>query len=75
MFVCYCSGYLLRFSKLQRKPGDLVYILCANWFKQWMEYTGYQVGQAQWVWLSGRTGVVGVAKWSVNYRVVVVVGI
>ena len=46
MYVCMCvcfSGYLLRFSKMERKPGDLVYILCANWFKLWMEYTGYQV--------------------------------
>ena len=45
--LCYIfflfRGYLLRFAKSNRKPGELVYILCANWFKLWMEYTGYQV--------------------------------
>ena len=43
VFVDLCRGYLLRFHKAGLKPGDIVYIIDGDWFKQWRKVTGYEV--------------------------------
>lgn len=37
------SGYLHRFSKMGKKSGDTVYLIAAQWFRTWQEYTHYQM--------------------------------
>ena len=41
--VCLFRGYLLRFNKMGKKPGDTVYLIDGQWFRQWKRVTGYEV--------------------------------
>ena len=43
MFVFVYRGYMLRFHKAGLRPGDTVYIIDGDWFKQWRKVTGYEV--------------------------------
>ena len=48
LFVCLllftvCRGYLLRFHRTGRKPGDTVYLIDGDWFRLWKRVTGYEV--------------------------------
>ena len=36
-------GYLVRFHKAGLKPGNTVYIIDGEWFKQWKKVAGYEV--------------------------------
>ncbi|CAI8006046.1 Ubiquitin carboxyl-terminal hydrolase 32, partial [Geodia barretti] len=36
------GGYMLRFHKTGLRPGDTVYIIDGEWFKQWRKVTGYE---------------------------------
>ncbi len=50
----YYRGYLLRFAKSTKRPGDVVFIISADWFKSWIEYTGYQV-RSLTPWITDQT--------------------
>ena len=34
---------MLRFHKTGLRPGDTVYIIDGEWFRQWRKVTGYEV--------------------------------